>query len=503
LHAFGALLVCVTISCSPKDVPTESTTDPVTLRVGYPFETGVDPLYGANQAARLLSREGLTVQSRDGRVHPQLAASWTESSDGLTWAIRLRDNAYFHDGTAVDAESTKASIERSLMTIDRDLSPGLTDIVSIDTRGPKEIAITVRKRSTFLLDDLGVAITKPTPNGPVGTGPFVTASSSRREVVMTAVENYYRGRPLIERIVFRAYPTARTAWAAMMRDEVDFLYEVSPEAVDFTRGGASLAVVPVLRPYLYGIIFNSQRPVLANVDVRRALNYAVDRTAIVEQALKGRGVAAGNAGWPKHWAYDETVPSFDYDPPRSIALLDKATQLGQLNREAAGPPRRFQFSCLVPEGIAVWERIALLVQRDLSAIGVDMRLESVSFEIFNERIEKRDFDAVVLEFVAGHSPTRPFTFWHSQSARNLWGYKEPNMDEALEGMRRAANDDAYRQSFRRFQLASIEDPPAIFLALGEVSRAVSTRFEVFAKTETDISQTIADWRPVGRLEAEN
>jgi hypothetical protein len=123
-----------------------------------------------------------------------------------------------------------------------------------------------------------------------------------------------------------------------------------------------------------------------------------------------------------------------------------------------------------------------------------MRLESVSFEVFNERISKHDFDAVVLQFVAGHSPTRPFTFWHSRSQRNLWNYKDQKMDDALDGIRRAAGDSDYRMAFRRFQLASIESPPAIFLAFGEVARAASTRFEIFAQPDMDVSQTIATWR---------
>ena len=211
-------------SCTTPDVPAQKAAPlPVTLTIGLPVQTGQDPLYGASQATRLLSREGLILPSRDGRVQPRLAEQWTESADGLTWIFKLRANAFFHDGTPVEASDVKASLERSLKNNDRDLSPGLADITAIEVKESHEILIRLAARSTFLLDDLGVAITKQTPNGLVATGPFTVQATSGTEVSMTAVPNHYRGKPSIDRVVLKAYPAVRTAWAAMMRGEVDFL----------------------------------------------------------------------------------------------------------------------------------------------------------------------------------------------------------------------------------------------------------------------------------------
>ena len=72
---------------------------PITLTIGLPVQTGENPLYGASQVSRLFDFEGLTCLARDGRPQPRLAERWTESSDGLTWTIHLRSNAFFHDGT--------------------------------------------------------------------------------------------------------------------------------------------------------------------------------------------------------------------------------------------------------------------------------------------------------------------------------------------------------------------------------------------------------------------
>jgi peptide/nickel transport system substrate-binding protein len=146
--------------------------------------------------------------------------------------------------------------------------------------------------------------------------------------------------------------------------------------------------------------------------------------------------------------------------------------------------------------------MALIVQRDLAEIGVAMRIESVPFEIFNQRIVSGDFDAVTIELIVGNTASRPYTFWSSKSTQNVWGYRNPNLDDALDDLRRASDEALYKSAFRRVQEQSLDNPPAIFLALGQVTRAVSNRFDVVAPPNTDILPSIPDWRraaPAARM----
>jgi ABC-type transport system substrate-binding protein len=392
----------------------------------------------------------------------------------------------------VNSAAVKASLERSI-TLELDQYPGLSDIVSVEAALPMEVVIHLRARSTFLLDDLGVSILKAETDKPsIGAGPYVPLTTSDNELTLEAFRGYYRGKPEIDRVVLRAYPTARTAWASMMRGEIDFLYEVGPEAREFVQNESSVELFPFIRPYLLGLLLNSRAPALSDWRVRRALNYAINRSEIVAMALHGHGTEGTNAAWPQHWAYDTSVQQLTYDPSRAVALLNEAKLPSR--RPSAGIPARLAFSCLIPENFTLWERLALHVQRDLADVGVDMQLEKVTVNEFNRRIGTRAFDAVLTEFVAGNSPTRPFTFWYSQAKGNFWGYKNPMMDAALDGIRRASSETAYRDAFRQFQAASVDDPPAIFLAFGETARAVSKRFEVVAPPGSDILPTIADWR---------
>jgi len=472
----------------------EASTGPVTLTIGLPVQTGLE-LHGASQAARLLSLEGLTYLARDGRPHPKLAESLTESSDGLTWTVQLRPNAFFHDGSPVDSQTVRASLEQSLKGVDRDRSPGLSDIVAIESPSSYTLIIHLRERSKFLLDDLTVAIVKPgAKTGTIGTGPFVMGSTVDNELIMTALPNYYRGKPTIDRIVWKSYPAVRTAWAAMMRGEIDFLYQVPPEAVEFIAKEDSVQVFSFLRNYAYLVIFNERRKPLDSTQVRRALNYAINRETLISRALSNRGQIVSGPVWPLHWAFDTSAPNYSYDPSRATALLESAGISARQYSGTGGAPGRIHFTCLVPENFALWERMALIVQRDLAAIGVNMQLESVPFEVFNQRISTGDFDTVVMELVVGNTPSRPFTFWSSNSSQNVWGYHNPLLDRALDDLRRAPDDTAYRNAFRRVQTQSLDDPPAIFLALGQVARAVSKRFEVVAPPNTDILPSIPEWR---------
>jgi len=495
---FSACIVA--LGCARTPVPSaRASNEPITVAIGLPLISGQDSLNGIQQAIRLISFEGLVASGRDGRPQPRLAESWSPSPDGLSWTFQLRSNALFHDGTAVDSTAVKTSLERTLASSERDFSPGLLDILSVQTPQPDQVVIRLRTRSAFLLDDLSVSITKTGPNGQrIGTGPYVTSTTSPTEIVMKAFPSYYRGVPTVERIVWKSYPTARASWAAMMRGEIDFLYEVTPDALDFMRDQTAVKEFSFLRNYVHGVILNSRRPYFKDPRVRRALNYAIDRSAIIEQVFKGHGIPAYTPTWPQHWAYPTDLPNYAYDPARAAALLD-AAGLTDSNRrqDLRRPPARLRFTCIFATNFPLWERMALLVQRNLSQIGVDMQLESLSVDDFNRRIATGDFDAVLGEIIAGNSAGRPYVFWYSTSKQNAAGYRNPQVDAGFDRLKQAPDDDATRAAFHDLQIQLLNDPPGVFLAFGDTTRAVSRRFQPVTPAGGDVLRTISEWRLAG------
>jgi peptide/nickel transport system substrate-binding protein len=293
---------------------------------------------------------------------------------------------------------------------------------------------------------------------------------------MQAFERYYAGRPLIDRVVFRPYSSTRAAWADMMRGQVDMLYDVGVDTVDLMRSSSAVKVFAFERPYISAVVFNMSRPRFKSKTLRRILNSAIDRDRLVSDLLKGAARPAQGPVSSSHWAYDASFPKFGYTPTAP---------------DEDGPIR---FACIVSE--PSHEKVALFLQSQLRAIGVEVELEQLSLDAANERVAKGDFDAFLVDAISGPTMVRPYLFWHSKGPFNFGGFKSAAVDAALDSIRHAADDEAYKAGVAAFQRAIVDDPPAIFLAWSERARAVSTRFEVPVEPGRDILSTLRLWRPV-------
>ena len=114
------------------------------------------------------------------------------------------------------------------------------------------------------------------------TGPFRLVSTE--PMVLERFDGYYQGKPSVERMEMHEYPTHRAAWTGMMRREVNFLHEVSRDAIDFVEAGGDIRAYPLLRPYYTALVFSMRHPVLKRREVRVAINEALDRNELVRNA---------------------------------------------------------------------------------------------------------------------------------------------------------------------------------------------------------------------------
>jgi peptide/nickel transport system substrate-binding protein len=466
----------VSFGCRGTSKPAES----VVVRIGVPEAAVSAADVGLRPVAGFLTTEGLTTRAHDGRMRPRLAESWTASDDGLTWRFSLHQGVTFHDGTAATAPVVVASLRSAIAEQQRrGVNPGVDEILGVEAAGDRDIVIRLRRRSTFLLEDLELPITRAiSDKSVVATGAFKTVSESESEIVLEAYQAYHQGRPQIDRVRIRAYPTLRTAWASLMREEIDVLWDLSRDAAEFA-GSSDVALYSYLRTYVYVVAFNSARGKFARTPVRRALNAAIDREALIRDVLRGQGVAASGPVWPNHWAYDSNARGYVYDPLLAATTLD-AAGLKPVSR-GGGRSSRFTFTCIVPANWAIWERMALSIQKQLYDIGVDMQLQVLSAEEFNKRLGTGDFDAVMVEMLSGPYLSRPYSFWRwggQQKRYNVFGYRSSVADRWFDAIRSAPTDAEYRVAVGQLQHAMIDDPPALFLAWSERTRAASRRFHV-------------------------
>ena len=378
----------------------------------------------------------------------------------------------FHDGSPVTSEVVRNILVEQLPLY---LGPAFDDIRDIRIVDDNSLEIVLNRPSAFLVEGLEAPVGRP-GNPTIGTGPFYVAAKEDNVVQLKRNDGYHEGAPVIGRITIRPYASIRSAWADMLRGQVDMLYEVGLDALDSLQPSNEAKVFAYQRNYAYLVLLNVQRPQLRNAKIRRMLNAAIDRAALVSEALKGHGRPADGPVWPSHWAYSQSLPKFQYDP-RPIEGSQKA-----------------DFTCLI--GDASLEHLALTVQKQLQTVGVTMRLELIPVDELLLRIKAGGFDAIFADALNGPNLLRPYQFWHTGSPNNWGRFSSAPVDASLDAIRHAEDDKAYETGVAAFQRAIVDDPPAIFLAWSERARAVSTRFEVPVEPGRDIVGTLRLWRPL-------
>jgi len=194
---------------------------------------------------------------------------------------------------------------------------------------------------------------------------------------------------------------------------------------------------------------------------------------LLDDVFEGRGELSEGPVDRRHWAYSDRAPRFQYQP----------TRLGG---------HSLSFRCIVPD--RAYERLALAVQRQLAALGVDMQIDLIPADEALARVEGGDFEAFLTDVVIGPPLVRPFLFWHTGGPYNWGGYSSPAVDAALDQIRHAPDDATYKAGVAAFQSAIVDDPPAIFLVSSYRTTAVSTRFVVPPDPGRDILSTVWRWR---------
>jgi peptide/nickel transport system substrate-binding protein len=274
------------------------------------------------------------------------------------------------------------------------------------------------------------------------------------------------------------------------------LHEVSREAVDFVERESTVKTYSFLRPYYLLLGFNVRHPAFKEPAVRRALNLAVDRDAIVRLAMQGRGEPAHGPIWPHHWAYTSASRAYSFNPEAAKLLLDNAGYRLPVSRKPGQMPSRLRFKCLLLADDPRFEQAALVVQKQLYDIGVDMDIQPMGGLEMVERFASGDFDAFLIEQTSGRSLAWVYRFWHSPSPGapplNNSGYT--SADSVLDRLRAASTDEDTRAAVNDLQRVLYDDPPAVFLAWGQVSRAVRIEFQVPKNSNPDIIGSLWHWR---------
>jgi len=381
-----------------------ATTGPVagrslTIALSLPPQSLDPSLYVPFENNSILAHFCEPLVSRDAqlRLQPHLAESYSRLND-TTWQFKLRPNVKFHNGETFDAAAVKFSIERVLAN---DKAPMRANISAIDhvdvidaltanfvTRGPYPLlpaSITgwggLIVPPAYAADPSGPMATKP-----VGTGPYKFVEWIKDDRVrMEAFEGYWRTPAAIKQVTFRTIPEAATRLAELKTGGVDLAVGIGPAdmaGLDASPDTKSLQATSVqmmrIGPY------PDKGGPLANIQVRQAMNYAVDWDAIVKTILGGLGKRDTIIVPPEAFGSDPSIKPYPYDPAKAKqALADGGFGSG------------FSTSLTFRQGQFRGDEISQAVAGYLGAVGIKTEVKQVEAGVFAELQRPRGFELVL------------------------------------------------------------------------------------------------------------
>jgi peptide/nickel transport system substrate-binding protein len=439
-------------------------------------------------SARITKRifEGLVGQELGSyKLVPGLAQSWEISKDGLTYTFKLRSNVKFHDGTPFNGEAVKFCFERQL----NDKSPYygtgtypyvksfLGNIAGVEVIDPTTVQIKLKAQLAPFLQYLAhqslfvyspealKKYGKDMVKHPVGTGPFKLETwEPGVKVVLSRNDQYWGGAPKIRQVIYVPIIEAQARLAAIKTGEIDLTMDVPPDSLDDLRKDPNVVVAESNSSAAWYIALNTRHPILKDRRVRQALNYAVNKDAIIRDILKGTAIVSRGPLSPVYGPYhEESVPKYPHDVDRAKALLKEA-----------GYANGFELTFLVPEsgsGMQSPVEMATVIQANLATVGVKAKIQTLEWGAYLKKyLEQPDMAEMSWNPSIGDPDHMVYMLLSSDRfppAFNAGYYQNDKVDDLLRRGRTTTDEKARIPIYRDAQKLIVEDAPWIFVDHGK------------------------------------
>jgi len=436
---------------------------------------------------------------------PGLATGWIVSPDGLAYTFELRRGVTWH--TAEGFKPTREfNADDVLFTFGRLLNrdsefaralPSVSPYVlsfgweklirKVEKLGEHQVRITLAERDASFLSaltfaftmiqsaELGAQLLKAgTPQRiaqmPVGTGPF-QFKSFRADSVIRYVKHptWWRKdeRARADQLVFAVTTDGSVRAQRLKRDECDVAAPVGPAELDELKKDPAIKIVTAPGLNVGILAYNTRRPALAKIEVRQALDMAIDKASIVRTVYGEAGTVARSVIPAANWAHDDTLKATPYDPARARAMLEKAGVL-PLNLTLWAMPVVRSYN---PNG----QRMAQMIQSDWSKVGVTARIVTYEWGEYLRRIDAGEHDAALSGWNGDPEPANTAgqlacgansgTFWCN-----------PAYDKLLAEARQAMKQEDRKAIYAKAQRIAMTELPWTPIAHGRL--AVPTRAAV-------------------------
>ena len=380
--------------------------------------------------------EGLTRFMGDGSIVPGLAESWEISGDGTVYTFKLHDGVTFHDGTTMDAEDVKFSLDRARAedstNAQKALFAGITDVSVLD---PSTVQVTLDGPNGNFLFNMAwgdAVIVAPESidgiaNTPIGTGAFKFVEWKQGDSVsITRNDDYWGAAACLEGATFKFISDPTAAFAAVMAGDVDvFSGFPAPENLPQFEADPRFQVLVGSTEGETILSTNNKMPPFDDVRVRQAVAHAIDRQAIIDGAMFGYGTPIGTHFAPHNPAYVDLTGQSAYDPDKAVALLAEA---------GVAPGTQFKMT-LPPPSYA--RRGGEIIAAQLRAVGLEPQIENVEWAQWLEgTFRGKDYGLTIV------SHTEPMDIGIYARPDYYFQYDNPEFQGLMETLNKTTDPDA-------------------------------------------------------------
>lgn len=451
------------------------------VRIGLTADPeGFDPQVELDATAMIVMSNlyDTLVDSKDGcstDIQPRLAQSWDVSEDGLSYTFHLRDDVTFHNGKEMTADDVVYTIERAAAEPETASYCDAIDTVAADD----DYTVTVALKYPFanflqnmgcgffgIVDEEEIAASGDDyARKPVGTGAYAFKEwISGDSVTLEANEDYWGGAPKIKTITYKVLTDSSTAFIALENNEIDVLPNADFVDVDNLDNDAlSVYATPSATFYYFG--FNVASAPFDNESVRQAVNYALDKDAILKGANNGDGVVANSPLNESMEGYDAKEPEAnDYD-------LEKAKEL----MAEAGYADGFDADIKV---INEDRKVGEVIQDQLKQININVSLDIMEKATFFEVLGSGDYD-VCIGRLNWPDADNMLTYLFESDGPFNWAqtYSNPEIDELLVKARSSMDADERADIYHQIVMIVDKDCNKIPLFFPNQYLAADSRIE--------------------------
>jgi glutathione transport system substrate-binding protein len=385
--------------------------------------TTTDPFDANDTLSQAVAKsfyQGLFGFDKDMKMVPVLAEGYTTSKDGLVFTVKLKSGIKFHDGTPFNADAVKVTFERVINPDNKLKRYNLyKNIAKIEALDAATVRFTLKEPFSPFINSLahpsGVIISpaalaqygsKGIAQHPVGTGPFKFVEWKATDYLkVQKFDGYWRkGYPKIDSITWRPVVDNNTRAAVMQTNEAHFAFPMPPEAVETLSKKPSLEVTvapSIIQRYLS---MNTLQKPFDNPKVREAINYAINKDALVKVAFSGYAIPAEGV-LPQGVEYAAKLGPWPYNPAKARELLKEA-----------GYPNGFESTLWSAYNYSTAQKVIQFVQQQLAQVGIKVQVLALEAGQRVERVESAQDPAT--------APVRMYYVgWSSSTGEADWAMR--------------------------------------------------------------------------------